>query len=253
MELASSTWYENDDLWVDSYSFAFPEVSFEAARAQVPKIIALSGCKGGVILDLCCGPGRHAVPFAERAFAVTGVDRTVFLLDKARAYAKVAEVEVEWVRQDMRRFVRHEAFDLAISMCTSFGYFDNPADNAAVLSNIFASLKDGGAFVLDGVGKEVLARRFEPTSSHELPDGGLIVQRRKVIDDWSRMDNQWILVKDNNALSLRFRHWIYSARELGGMLETAGFSKIRMYGDLDGAPYSPSAERLVALARKGAS
>jgi hypothetical protein len=37
------------------------------------------------------------------------------------------------------------------------------------------------------------------------------------------------------------------------MLETAGFSKIRMYGDLDGAPYSPSAERLVALASKCAS
>jgi hypothetical protein len=46
-----------------------------------------------------------------------------------------------------------------------------------------------------------------------------------------------------------FRHWLYSAQELKGMLSAAGFADIRIYGGVDGTPYGPEARRLVAVAR----
>ncbi len=183
MNRAPSDWYADEAFWVETYAYMFPEPRFEAAADEVLKLIELTGCESGAVLDLGCGPGRHAIPFAKRGFAVTGVDRTPWLLEKARARATAERADVEFVLEDMRRFERPARFDLAISMLTSFGYFDDPAENLAVLRSVHTSLKPGGAFVLDTMGKEIIARIFEATASEELEGGGILVQRRTVIDD----------------------------------------------------------------------
>jgi SAM-dependent methyltransferase len=247
---ASGDWYADEALWIETYPFMFPESSFEAAIEQVDQIIELSGCQQGSLLDLCCGPGRFAVPFVKRGFAVTGVDLTPFLLEKAKAYAATEGVDIEFVQTDMRQFERSDAFELAISMLTSFGYFDDEEENLHVLKNIYASLKPGGVFVFDTNGKEIIAKIYEETYSQELPGGGLIVQRRGVINDWSQMENEWMLIKGEQITSFRLRHWIYSGREIKELLAAAGFSTIELYGDLAGKPYGPDAVRMIAVARK---
>jgi SAM-dependent methyltransferase len=244
-------WYDNDELWVATYPFLFPPATFERAPEEVRQILDLAGCSQGAVLDLCCGPGRHAIPLAKLGFHVTGVDRTGFLLDKAWMRATDVSADVEWVNQDMRRFVRPDSFDLAICMFTSFGYFDDPSDNLTVLENVCTSLKASGTFVLDVSGKEILARIFEATGSTKLEEFGLIVQRRSVTDDWSRMHNEWILINDAHARSFEIDHWIYSGGELKDLLRAAGFAEVRLCGDLTGGPYGPKASRLVAVARKG--
>ena len=53
---------------------------------------------GKSALDLCCGPGRCSIALAQRGFTVTGVDRTRYLLDKARKRAVAhALVIPNWV------------------------------------------------------------------------------------------------------------------------------------------------------------
>jgi SAM-dependent methyltransferase len=228
----------------------FPDSSYQSAIEQVDKLIQLTSVEKGSLLDLGCGPGRYAVPFAKRGFAVTGVDLTRFLIEKARTYAASEGVEIELVLEDMRNFLRPDTFDLAISMLTSFGYFDEERENLAVLQNIFSSLKSGGVFVFDTYGKEIIARVFEGTFSQELPDGGLIVQRRHVVNEWSQMENEWLRIKDGQVRSFRLRHWIYSGREFRQLLTAAGFSDVKFCGDLDGKPYGPDAARMIAVARK---
>jgi hypothetical protein len=78
----------------------------------------------------------------------------------------------------------------------------------------------------------------------------VLFQRRSVIDDWSRMENDWFVVRDGGVRIFRLRHWIYSGRELREMLAAAGFSTIDLYGDLAGAPYGPEAKRMIAVAHK---
>jgi SAM-dependent methyltransferase len=250
VDRAADNWYADEALWAETYAFMFPDSAFEAAAEQVDPLIELSQVEGGSVLDVGCGPGRYAVPFARRGFAVTGVDITPFLLQKARANAEAENVEVELVEEDMRSFRRPGTFDLALSMLTSFGYFDDEGENLAVLENIYASLKPGGVFIFDTYGKEIIARVFEETFSKELPDGSLIVQRRSVISDWSQMENEWLLIKEGRTRRFLLRHWIYSGREFKELLVNAGFSDVRLCGDLKGKPYGRDAERLIAVGRK---
>lgn len=246
MPHAGHEWFADDAFWGAHYSSMFPEARFVAASAEVEQVLALVGRQKGRVLDLACGPGRHSIPLAQRGFGVTGVDRSAFLLERAKRRGAEVGVEVEWLQADMREFSRPSSFDLALSLFTSFGYFSDDADNQRVLDNVFASLRPGGHFVLDMMGKEILARVFKPTDSSEDAEG-LTIQRRKVVDDWSRIKNEWILVRDGSAQTFRFDHWIYSAREIKQMFADAGFAEVKAFGDYLGAPYGPDASRLVVV------
>jgi SAM-dependent methyltransferase len=246
-------WFENEDFWSDFYPFMFPAERFAAARDEVERIITLTLCNSGNLLDLCCGPGRHAVEFAQRGFCVTGVDRSSFLLDRAREHAAAAGISVEWVMEDMRNFVRPTTFDLACSLFTSFGYFQHEQEDLRVLSNMHRSLKPDGVLVIEALGKERLARTWQNSLCNELADGSLVLQRPQVRDDWSRIRSEWTLVKDGRARSFQFEHFIYSGRELKDRLLNCGFKQVDLFGGLQGSPYDLDALRLVAVARKSAA
>ncbi len=243
-------WFEDENFWNKLYPFLFTESKLNAAGSEAASVLELAGLEHGDVLDLACGPGRHSIALAKRGFRVTGVDLSSFLLRKARERARAEGVEVEWVREDMRRFVRPESFDLVVSLFTSFGYFESRDDDLDVLRNIHRSLRRGGTLVMEIAGREALARGFQPTTSKELADGSLLVERHEVIDDWTRIKNHWTVIEDGAVTTFRFEVSIYSGQELRALLFEAGFSNTQLYGAYDGREYGLEAERLVAIARK---
>jgi len=244
-------WFQDEEFWRELYPYMFPPERFRAAPEQVDQVLALTGCNGGRVLDLCCGPGRHSVEFARRGLEVTGVDASPFLLDHARELASEAGVSVEWVQEDMRRFCRSATFDLACSIFTSFGYFADDEDDRRVLQNVRGSLRDGGVFVMELIGKEWLARNWKDSIVTDFPDGCLLLQCPQVQADWRRIKNDWVLVKDGSSRRFSFEHTIYSGQELKDRLAACGFQDVHLYGSLEGPCYGLDARRLVAVARKG--
>ena len=196
--------------------------------------------------------GRHAVEFARLGFTVTGVDRSRFLLERARERADSAAVAVEWVLDDMREFQRRKTFDLACNLFTSYGYFAQEADNLRVLRNVRESLRDGGTFVMDMVGRERMQHRGLEPRHTQFADGAVLIQQPHLNEDGERLANEWTVVQaDGQSRSYRFEHYLYSGEELRCRLLNCGFADVRLYGDLRGSPYGPEALRLVAVATKG--
>lgn len=243
-------WFDDDSFWRELYSFMFPKERIADAQEQMTKALALAKPAGKSVLDLCCGPGRCSIALAQKGFSVTAVDKTKYLLDKARAQARAAGVKIEWIQKDMRDFVRPDSFALVLSMFTSFGYFDDKQEDLIVLENMFTSLQPGGACLIEVLGKERLARILQPTSSSMLADGTLVVERHEIFDDWTRVRNEWLVLRKGRVRSFKFHHTVYSGLELRDRMERAGFVDVTLYGNLDGDEYGPSAERLVATGRK---
>ena len=242
-------WFEQEDFWQDFYPYMFSAERFAAAGEEVDKITALTGRHQGSVLDLCCGPGRHAAEFARRGFRVTGVDRSPFLLARAREHAQIAGSSVEWVMEDMRSFVRPAAFDLACSLFTSFGYFEDEKDDLTVLRNLHQSLKPGGVLIMEALGKERLARVFQPAICSQLGDGSILLQRPQLLNDCCRVRSEWTLIKNGRTRTTTFEHTVYSGRELKDRLLLCGFHEVQLFGDLQGSAYNLDAARLVAVAR----
>jgi SAM-dependent methyltransferase len=197
---------------------------------------------------MCCGPGRHSVELAKVG-RVTAVDRTPFLLDKARERASSAAAEIEFVQADMREFARPNAFDLAVNLFTSFGYFETREEDFRVLRNLAQSLKPGAVLVMEMVGKEILARQLKTHIWSEEQDGTSLLQIHGVNRNWSRLSNRWILIRGKERHEFLLEHNLYSGQELMDALKAAGFGSVDLFGSLDGTPYDHLAARLVAVAR----
>jgi hypothetical protein len=135
-------------------------------------------------------------------------------------------------------------------MFTSFGYFNDKKDDLKVLENVFVSLKPNGIFLIDIMGKERLAKIFQPTRADVLDDSTMIVQRPEIFDDWTRVKNEWIIIKGSQAKAFKFYHTIYSGQELRDRMEQVGFESVKLYGDFDGSPYDSNAQRLIITGLK---
>ena len=175
-------WYEDDGFWSD-----FSETMFsERRRSETADLVAESPLlqfpAGSRVLDLCCGPGLYLVPLARRGHTVTGVDLSPVMLKRAEAACAKAGVDVRLLRADMLTHVEPESYDVVLNVFTSFGYFDEPADNARVLRNAHDSLAPGGQLLIDVLGKEVLAGWIGRPKLVELDGGAYVVQRDTVLD-----------------------------------------------------------------------
>lgn len=243
-------WHEDDEYWRVWTWVMFSPRRLAMAPEEVDRVIALLNLKPGAhVLDLCCGIGRHSLELARRGFVVTGVDRTEYYLDIARKATQKTGVSIELVQEDMRVFERPDSFDAAINLFTSFGYFEDPEDDRRVVANVYRSLKPGGSFLIDVMGKEVLASVFRERDWRE-EDGNIILEERKVSDNWGRIENRWILFKDGKRYENRLSLRLYSATELKALMKSCGFSAVSVYGDFTGTPYDHNARRLVAVAHK---
>lgn len=247
--VAAAGWYLDEAFWIGQYDSFFTGDRIAAAPGEVERALALAGVREGAVLDVCCGPARHAVELARRGLRVVGVDASAHLLDQGRRRAREAGVDVELVRGDVRELDRPDRFDLAICLWTSFGYFEDPADDLRVARLVRDHLVPGGAFLIEMLSKEILARVFEPVSARRLEDGTIVVQLAEVLDSWRRFRNTHVVVQGDRVSRFSFEQTIYSGQELAALLGAAGFADVALHGSLDGGPYGPDAQRLVAVAR----
>lgn len=244
-------WHEQEDFWETTESLIFGEKRIEQASDEMEQVISLLKLDPSMkVLDMCCGVGRHTIELARRGFDTTGVDRTQRYLDRASAQAEEQKLDIRFVCEDMRKFCEPEKFDVAINLFTSFGYFDDPEDDKQAALNLYKSLKPGGVLLIEMIGKEIIARIFQPRDWHEQEEGTIVLEERSTARDWSWMENRWILLKGDQRIERDFCHRLYSAVELKNLLLSCGFSSAQAYGSLDGTPYDHEAKRLTVVARK---
>jgi SAM-dependent methyltransferase len=246
--VAAGEWYEDEEFWT-----AYAPIMFDEARwAEVPAVIdeierLAHPSPGCAVLDACCGPGRHSLELASRGYRVTGIDITEAYLEAARESARDLAT-ARFIRADMREFEMPGAFDLAINLYTSFGYFADPAEDLAALCRLREALRAGGALVLETTGKETAARDF--TAGESFERGGWEVRTEfSVVGAWEGLRNRWILSRSGERVDRSFVLRLYSGTELKAALLGAGFAEVRILGGLDGSPYDQDAKSLVALAR----
>src|ERR1700755_509207 len=214
---------------------------------ELSRLIGLS--RGARVLDLCCGPGRHAVELAHHGAAVNGVDRTRAYLAAARELAAQRGVSIELVEDDMRRFRRPAAFDAVLNLYNSFGYSADPADDRSVAENMAASLAPGGTAVIELVGKESLAVRWKSRDWSE-GDGFLVVEERRIEPGWDAIECRLGVVRGGVRTDFTFRQRLYAGSELRALLLAAGFARVDLHGSVAGGARGHNAAPVIAVASR---
>ena len=247
-------WFHDTDFWNEFAPVMFDEKRWEEVPAVADGILRLSRLeekrgRGGKVLDLCCGMGRVSNELARRGIAVTGVDITESYIEAAREDAAAESLDASYVHGDVRYFSRPGTFDAALSLYVSFGYFDDPADDLLFIKNVLDSLKPGGVFIIELLGKEIVARDFIEGEAFERA-GFVVVTEYKILGSWNQLQNTWTISNDSTRAQKVFTQRLYAATELEALLRQAGFSRTESYGDWDGSPYNEYARMLIVAGWK---
>ncbi len=127
---------------------------------------------GHVVLDVGCGPGRHAVELAKRGIGVVGVDISEEFIRVAHERAVEAGVAdlVEFHRADARGLEFDGVADAAISLCQgAFGLGGSPVASdpqnlvadSAVLDGVRRALRPGGRVAVSAFSSYFQVRYLE--------------------------------------------------------------------------------------------
>ena len=238
-------------MWDQTYLLS--ELPSEAETVEEVKFIrdVLELQRGALVLDLCCGQGRHGQLLANEGMTVIGVDNSRFLLEEARKNARPRGCGIHLVEGDMRRIPLKPLCDAVINLFTSFGFFEEE-ENRKVLSEVAAVLKPGGKFLLDywnpyaitqldrrrnwwWVSESILA--LAEVEYH--PESGQLFDYRTVIE----LPTGEIRKTVNR---LRF----YFPTELQAILGAVGLKVRATYGDFDYSPFLIEARRMITIAER---
>ncbi len=155
------------------YDAMYAEKDYARECDVVQRMFERYGDDVRTVLDLGCGTGNHALPLAERGYAVTGVDRSSEMLAIARTKADAAGADVCFIAGDVRYVDAQGPYDAALMMFAVLGYQHENADVRAAFSNARRMLRPGGLFIFDAwYGPGVLAEPPAPRSRSIITDHG---------------------------------------------------------------------------------
>lgn len=197
--------------------------------------------QGGTILDLACGKGRHSRYLNKIGYDVTGID----LSTNSIAYAK--QFENHRLRFEVHDMCKPypKRFDAVFNLFTSFGYFEDDADNLKTIQAIKADLNATGFGVIDFMNTEHVIANLVPEDSKTV-DGITFHQKRYVKDDY--------IIK-TISFDADGRHYNFTERvkafTLAGfeaLFEAAGVHLLDVFGDYKLRKFNAkTSERLVMI------
>jgi SAM-dependent methyltransferase len=233
-------WFEQ---WFgEEYHALYPHRDDEDARRAVALIRGVvTWSPDDRILDLACGPGRHAAELERLGGHVVGFDLSRAMLRRARE-----RTQASLVRGDMRSLpFRDGSFALAVNLFTSFGYFLDDAEHRLVVRQVAAALSRRGHFVLDYLNAEQVRRALERGDGAAEQQSG--VTRRLGAD--GRFVIKEIELRDEGR-RFQERVRLYDGDDLAALLTGAGLRVVARFGDYDGGPPAPAAPRVILVAAR---
>lgn len=209
------------------------EVAFVARQLPLPQFTR--------VIDVACGMGRHCRELSASGYAVTGVDQAPALIERAREACPACELRV----LDMRELASiDDRFDGALSLWHSFGYFDDPT-NEAILRELHAKLRPGGRLILDIYNREHASRLPAVEWSQR---AGVSVEARR-----SWQGSRWrVVLAYDGVVGDEFEWRLYSPDEIRTLAEAVGFSTVCTCAWFDEAiPASAAQARMQLVFERG--
>ncbi len=187
------------------------------------------------ILDLCCGQGRHTLELAKRGFLnVEGLDRSHYLIYKAKSSAKKEGLNIRFKEGDARKLpYPPDTFDTVLILGNSFGYFETMKDDIKVLCEVFRILKPWGRILMELADGEYLREHFNPRSWEWLGKDHFVCRERSLSKDGKRLICREVItdVEKGVIADQFYAERLYTNNDISDLLKSAKFSNIILNGD----------------------
>ena len=201
-------------------------------------------------LDIGCGGGWFTRRFQREGYAMTGLDCSREMLDKAQETAMKEGVRSEYLFGDIARLKLPRRFSFAIAVNDLVNYL--PKEKLVpAFKNVCGALQKGGVFLFDVSSKRKFEEKIANTVSVDDREEVTYLNFSSVQGDKAVMDvTLFTKGKDGKYTRLDERHeqYIYEKEEIVSALEKSGFTFLRLEGHLGES--EETADRLTFLAMR---
>ncbi len=180
-----------------------------------------------------------------------GIDYSAELL--ALAKRRGTGPSLHYLRADMRKLpVKWTGrFDGVVNLFTSFGFFDNPADDARAVEEFARVLKPGGILLWHGASRDGVMSRFLSRDWWETADGPIVAQERS-FDPLSGVLSIESTLRRRNGRTTRRVHRIrlYAATRLAELCAAADLIVEEGFDGFSARPLTRRSGEMLLVARK---
>ncbi len=188
------------------------------------------------ILDLCCGQGRHSIELANKGFKnIFGLDRSRYLIQKAKSNAKKCGVSCKFREGDARKLPYNpDTFNFVLILGNSFGYFESINDDLQVLKEVFRVLKPWGKILIDITDGEFIRENFQSRSWEWIDKNYFVCRERSLSLDKQKLISREVINHVNKGVLVDqfYAERLYSKERISELLEKVGFSDINFHGSI---------------------
>lgn len=245
---------------MSSYEFlagCYDELTYDVAYAAWADYIERHfrrGIPGKTILDLACGTGSLTRELALRGYEMIGVDLSPEMLaEAAEKNRDLGEGVIPpiFLCQPMEKLDLYGTIDACVCCLDSVNYVTEPDDLAEAFRRVHLFLNPNGLFVFD-INTPAKFSRIDGESYVREDDGVFCVWQAAVEDGLCAYQFD-IFEQDGDSWSRAqetHEERVYEPQQLVRMLEEAGFTEIKTYGDQSFAPVKGGEDRIYFTARK---
>jgi SAM-dependent methyltransferase len=228
-----------------------PIFSFARDREEVARLMELLALPSGSrILDVPCGQGRHAHLFAEGGYRVDGLDYSKHLIDLAKA--RGTGPTLKYRVGDMRKLpgAWDGRFDAVLNLFTSFGFFDDPADDARTIREFARVLAPGGTLIWHGGSRDGVMAKFLGRDWWKTDDGTMIGHERSFdpLPGVLTIKTSWEGPSGSGTREHRIR--LYTATRLAELCADAGLVVEAAYDGFRDRALTRRSGEMLLVARK---
>ena len=188
------------------------------------------------ILDLCCGQGRHSLELTRKGFEnVEGLDRSHYLIQRARSSAKKENLKVIFREGDARKLpYQTDTFDVVLILGNSFGYFETVQDDLRVLKEVRRVLKPWGRLLVDVSDGEYLKKNFKPRSWEWIDKKHFVCRERSLSLDGGRLISREVFTHvEKGVLADQFyAERLYTKKTLTDLLEKSEINGLKFHCEI---------------------
>jgi SAM-dependent methyltransferase len=237
----TTNWFES---WFDTeyYHILYKERNDEEAQLLMDNLTHyLNLPEEAKILDLACGKGRHAIYLNSLAYDVTGADLSENSIAEA---SKFTNDKLHFKVHDMREPFE-EKYDAIFNLFTSFGYFDDDADNYKTIKAIHNSLTETGFAVIDFMNVDYVLENLVPNEIKTVD--GIDFHIKRYLKDghiYKEIDFE------DKGKAFHFTEKVQALRlaDFEQMMEEAGIFLLDIFGDYKLRKfYKTQSERLIMI------
>ncbi len=240
------------DALAEAYDSLTRDVPYKQMSNYYEALFTRENVRVKTILDLACGTGTLTCLLSERGYEMIGADASAEMLAVAAGKAAGQEKQPMFIHQPMEGLDLYGTVDAVICSLDGLNHVP-PGQLPEVLRRVRLFLEPGGLFISDILTPEAL-KKLDGEIFLDETDDIYCVWRAEFdetlnacfydMDIFMRLRDQWVRNREGYA------EYAYDPSDLEKLLDSAGFTDVKLFGDLTFDAPIKGERRLFMTAKK---